>query len=162
MKDLPKVRRGDKERHYTSGAVVVGEKGLFYSPGDYGGVPIHTGVIMDGEFVRINKITRPRDADGGDSPFSKFKDIEFTRSPGHVEELGKAITDGGQPMSNFPGYSGPLSESILLGNLSLWAGKKVEWDAKAMIAKDVDESTQKLIRHDYPDEFTVHETTKVG
>ncbi len=163
MKDLPKTRKDDgSEKHYASAALIVGEKGKFFSPGDYGEIARHTGVIMDGEFTRINKITRPRDTDGGDSPFSKFKDIEFTRSPGHVEELGKAINEGGQPVSNFPDYSGPLSESILLGNLALWAGKKVEWDAEKMIAKDVDDSTKKLIRHEYPDEFTIHDGVAVG
>ena len=147
---------------YTSAALIVGEKGKFYSPGDYGGEPRHTGVIVDGEFVRQRKITNPREEDGGDSPFAKFKDIEYTKSPGHVEELGEAINGGPDPVSNFPKYSGPLTESILLGNLSLLAGKKVEWDAKNMVAKDVDEKTQKLIRHDYPDEYTIHDGATVG
>ena len=160
--DLPRIppppeKENGKSKHYTSAALIVGEKGKFYSPGDYGGVPRHTGVIMDGEFIRQSKITRPREDDGGDSPFSEFKDIEFTNSPGHVEELGEAIHGGADPVSNFPKYSGPLTESILLGNLSLMAGKKVEWDAKNMVATDVDEKTQKLIRHDYPDEYTIHE-----
>ena len=162
LSDLPRVNRDGKSKHYTSAALIVGEKGKFYSPGDYGGEPRHTGVIMDGEFTRITKITRPKSDDGGDSPFSKFKDIEFTRSPGHTKELGEAIHGGADPVSNFPDYSGPLTESILLGNLSLAAGKKVEWDAEKMIAKDVDETTQKLIRHDYPDAYTIHEAAKVS
>ena len=36
-----------------------------------------------------------------------------------------------------PNYAGPLTETILLGNLAVWAakeagspGKKIEWDAK--------------------------------
>ena len=40
-------------------------------------------------------------------------------------------------MSNFPDYAGPLAETILLGNLSVWTpGKKVEWDAKKLVAKN--------------------------
>ena len=162
LADLPRVNQDGKSKHYTSAALIVGEKGKFYSPGDYGGEVRHTGVIMDGEFTRQSKITRPRKTDGGDSPFSEFKDIEFTKSPGHVEELGEAIHGGADPVSNFPGYAGPLTESILLGNLALIAGKKVEWDAKNMIASDVDEKTQKLIRHDYPDEYTIHEGVTAG
>ena len=43
-------------------------------------------------------------------------------------------------MSNFPDYSGPLTETILLGNLAVWAtGKKVEWDAKSMTATNAPE-----------------------
>ena len=44
-------------------------------------------------------------------------------------------------MSNFPDYAGPLTETILLGNLAVWAaakarpGDKVEWDAEKMTAK---------------------------
>ena len=163
LADLPK-QQSDKgrSRHFTSAALIVGENGKFYSPGDYGEIPRNTGVVIDGEFISQRKITKPRDADGGESPFSKFKDIEYTKSPGHVEELGEAINGGADPVSNFPEYSGPLTESILLGNLSLMSGKKVEWDAKAMVAKDVDEKTQKLIRHDYPDEYTIHDTATVG
>lgn len=162
LADLPRINDNGKQKHYTSAALIVGEKGKFYSPGDYGGTPRHTGVIMDGEFTRIAKITRPKEDDGGDSPFSEFKDIEFTRSPGHTKELGEAIQGGADPVSNFPDYSGPLTESILLGNLSLAAGKRVEWDAEKMIAKDVDETTQKLIRHDYPDAYSIHESAKVS
>jgi len=159
LSDLPRIQKENgKSRHYTSAALIVGENGKFYSPGDYGGESRHTGLIVDGEFIRQRKITNPKDEDGGSSPYSEFKDIEYTKSPGHVEELGEAINGGAEPVSNFPKYSGPLTESILLGNLSLMAGKKVEWDAKNMVAKDVDEKTQKLIRHDYTDEYTIHET----
>ncbi len=161
LADLPRIQKDGKSKHYTSAALIVGENGKFYSPGDYGGEPRHTGVIQNGEFIRQAKITRPKEDDGGDSPFAKFKDIEFTVSPGHVEELGEAIHGGADPISNFPGYSGKLTESILLGNLSLMAGKKVEWDAENMIATDVDEKTQKLIRHDYPDAYTIHEGATV-
>ncbi len=35
-------------------------------------------------------------------------------------------------MSNFPDYAGPLTETMLLGNLAVWSGEKVEWDAVNM------------------------------
>ena len=31
-------------------------------------------------------------------------------------------------MSNFPNYSGPLTETILLGNLAVYKRGRVEWD----------------------------------
>ena len=61
-------------------------------------------------------------------------------------------------MSNFPNYAGPLAETVLLGNLAVWAaagdqdpskreeqaktgvlGKKIEWDAKTMTATNAPE-----------------------
>lgn len=37
-------------------------------------------------------------------------------------------------MSNFPDYAVPLTETILLGNLALWCGEPLQWDAKTMEA----------------------------
>jgi len=52
-------------------------------------------------------------------------------------------------MSNFPDYAGPLTETILLGNLAIWAdGKKIEWDAKNMKATNAPE-VDPIIRPKY-------------
>ena len=51
-----------------------------------------------------------------------------------IRQFANAVKGGPPAMSNFPEYSGGLTETILLGNLALWAGKKVEWDAKNMKA----------------------------
>ena len=156
LDQLPKVK-DDKgqSRHYTSAALVMGEKGMLYSPGDYGGTPKHTGVIVDGEFTAQRRIIRPRD--GEDSPFSEFKNTEFVRSPGHFVEFANAIKGEGKTVSNFPDYAGPLSETILLGNLAVWSGKKVNWDAEKMIAEGADEKVQRMIRHEYENGYSIHE-----
>jgi len=67
----------------------------------------------------------------------KEMQVEFPPSPGHFKELVNAIKGGPPARSNFPDYSGPLTETILLGNLAVWAapepgsmGKKIEWDAR--------------------------------
>jgi predicted dehydrogenase len=158
---VPRYKDGGKEKHYKSAALLIGDKGKFYSPGDYGEIPRHTGVVDGDDFIRINKITRAKEGDE-ESVWKKFQDVEYTRSPGHVKELADAIKGGPAAVSNFPEYSGPLVETLLLGNLALWSGKKVEWNAAEMIAKDADEETQKLIRHDYPDEYTIHATAGVS
>ena len=37
-------------------------------------------------------------------------------------------------------YSGPLTETVLLGNLAIWAdGEKVEWDARRTRVRNSDE-----------------------
>lgn len=102
-----------------SGCLVVGTKGKIYSPNDYG---------ADFEMV------------GGEK-----KDVDYKRSPGHFREFAMAIKTGKQSMSNFPGYAGPLTEVILLGNLAVFAadtadkqGDKINWDAKDLKVKGND------------------------
>jgi predicted dehydrogenase len=160
---LPKLAQGEGDRqrqvHYSSAALMIGERGSFYSPGDYGEVPNSTGVLVDGDFIPQRRIVRPRE-EGNDSPFSKFKNIEYVRSPGHFTEFANAIKGDGKTVSEFIDYAGPLTETILLGNLALWSGKRVDWDAKQMIAADADESTQKLIRHEYLNGYSIYEMAK--
>ena len=49
----------------------------------------------------------------------------------HVTEFYDAINDRKlKTMANIPDYAGPLIETILLGNLAVWKGGKVKWDAK--------------------------------
>lgn len=161
MADLPKVKAdGDRMQHFTSAALVVGDKGKYYSPGDYGGEPRETGLIVDGEFTAQRKITRPS-AQDGDSPFAKFKNIDFVKSPGHFTEFANAIKGQGQTVSEFVNYSGPLTETILLGNLAVWSGKKVDWNAKEMIAANADEATQNMIRHEYHNDYSIQEMAGV-
>ena len=57
-------------------------------------------------------------------------------------------------MSNFPDYAGPLTETILLGNLAVWAGTKVEWDAKDMKATNPPE-LDAIVRPHYRDGYTL-------
>jgi nitrite reductase/ring-hydroxylating ferredoxin subunit len=100
-----------------SGALLVGEKGKIYAPGDY----------CD-NFDIIGKL--------------KLPELEFVRSPGHFSEWVHAIKGGAPAMSNFPDYAGPLTETILLGNLAVWVaasgkGEKVEWDPKELRVKNI-------------------------
>ena len=81
-------------------------------------------------------------------------EVKFPESPGHVEEWVRAIRGGEPAMSNFPNYAGPLAETVLLGNLAIWAGRKIEWDAAAMRAKNV-EGLEPLIKPSYPSGYTL-------
>jgi predicted dehydrogenase len=92
-----------------SGCAVVGEKATIYSPNDYGA-----------EFDIVGDVTLP--------------EVQFEESPGHFEEWVRAIKGGPAARSNFADYAGPLTETVLLGNLAVWVadqgeGSKVEWDA---------------------------------
>jgi predicted dehydrogenase len=97
-----------------SGCLIVGDKGKLYSPDDYG----ETYQLLDG---------------------AEEKTVEFEESPGHFTEFARAIKGGKAAMSNFANYAAPLTETILLGNLAVWAGKKVEWDSKSLKATNAPE-----------------------
>jgi predicted dehydrogenase len=107
----------------TSGSLTIGEKGKLYAAGDNGG-----------SYKLLGEVTEPK--------------VEFPESPGHWAEFVRAIQGGEPAMSNFPDYAGPLTETVLLGNLAIWAGKKVEWDAKALKATNAPE-VEPLIRPQY-------------
>ncbi len=64
----------------------------------------------------------------------------------YVEWL-SAIKTGTPALSSFAS-SGPFSETVLLGNVALRLGKRVEWDAKKMVAKNAPEAAP-LIRRAY-------------
>jgi predicted dehydrogenase len=111
-----------------SGVLIVGDKGAFYSSDDYCGQYELKGV----EKAKVD--------------FEKAEDIgKGNNDLNNMYELFRAKT-AGDPMickSNFIERAGPLTETILLGNLAIWAaakggengamgewGEKVEWDAK--------------------------------
>jgi len=107
-----------------SGSLIIGDKGKLYTPADYGG---------GGELL------------GGASPV----EVTFPQSPGHFQEFVRAIKGGEAAMSNFPDYASPLTETVLLGNLAVWAdGKKIEWDSKNLKAKNAPE-VQHIVRAEY-------------
>ncbi len=65
--------------------------------------------------------------------FTGFKPPEPTipKSIGHHAEWIKACKEGTTTTCNFD-YSGPLTETVLLGNVAYRAGKKITWDAVNM------------------------------
>jgi hypothetical protein len=105
----------------ASGVLVIGEKDVLYAPGDYcGDMSLKSG--------------------------SKPAEVAFTKSPGHFVEFVNAIKGGPAAVSNFPDYAAPLTETILLGNLAVWAadaadvaGKKIEWDPVKLVATNAPE-----------------------
>jgi len=63
------------------------------------------------------------------------------RSPGHHREWIEACKKGDPSgaWSNF-GYSGPFTESLLVGNLAVLLGKRIYWDAKRLKATNAPEA----------------------
>ncbi len=84
-------------------------------------------------------------------PEEKYKDFQRPKpfiadSPGQHAEWISAIKHGmptGSPFS----YAGPLSEANHLGNVAFRAGRRIEWDAKAMRITN-DEAANRFIRRE--------------
>lgn len=97
----------------TSGVLVVGEHGTLFAPGDYG------------DNYKLFGVEEPK--------------VEFEPSPGHFTEFADAIDGGPDAVSNIPDYAGPLTETILLGNLAVWSGKRVELDPQKLVPTNAPE-----------------------
>jgi predicted dehydrogenase len=69
--------------------------------------------------------------------FADYQEPEpfLARSPGHHLEWIDACKKGGPTGSNFD-YAGAMTESILLGNVALRAGRKIEWDGPNMRSRN--------------------------
>ena len=66
---------------------------------------------------------------------------------GPTQELCRAIRgDGPKPVSNFVDHAGPLTEMVLVGNLAVRLGKKIDWDMKNMDARGLPELKSMLKR----------------
>jgi hypothetical protein len=106
----PELLGETKLKLAIAGSLMIGDKGKLYSPGD------------NGNRYQLLGVEETK--------------VAFEESPGHFEEFVRAIKGGPAAASNFPDYAGPLTETVLLGNLAVYAGKKVEWDAKELRAKN--------------------------
>jgi predicted dehydrogenase len=118
---LPDAKLLGGKKVARSGSLMVGDKGKLYAPGDgVGSYQLLAGAREVG--------------------------VKYPKSPGHFQELVRAIKGGPPALSNFPEYATPLTETVLLGNLAVWAGKRVEWDARAMRASVKEEPEPDLDR----------------
>lgn len=116
-----------------SGVLIVGEKGAFYSSDDYCGKYELKGV----EKVKVDY---EKAEDKGNNDLNNM--WELFRA--------KLANDPKICKSNFIDRAGPLTETILLGNLAVWAaakggangemgdwGEKVEWDFKNLVVTNL-------------------------
>jgi len=122
----------------TSGAVLVGSKGLLFSPDDYGSKYY---LLPQEDFVdtKLPAQTLPRipyKADG-----DQRQKWEFVNA---IQENNPAAA-----MANF-GYGGRLTETILIGNLALRSqeGTRIEWDAEKLMSPNVPEVNQ-FVQREY-------------
>lgn len=151
QKKLAEKRAGKRDRGY-SGALLIGTKGIVFSPDDYGArYDLVIGdklVIQNGEVVGDYKMPEETIAripynSGGD----ERQKWEFVKSVTGEYEAGT--------MSNF-GYAGRLTETMLVGILAIRGevGMRYEWDAKQMKCTN-DEAVNQFVHREYREGWTL-------
>jgi len=84
---------------------------------------------------------------------SKTPPPSMPRSPGHHREWINASKGGEAAGSNFD-IAGPLTEVVMLGNVSLFAGRKLYWDPENMSITNAPEANA-LLRREYREGWTL-------
>jgi predicted dehydrogenase len=121
-----------KKSLVASGSILVGTKGIAYSPDDYGAeVFFSTGEVTNGK----SKLETFAENNGGDF--------------GQKKEWVEAIKAGKPEMalSNFD-YAGLLTAAFLLGNVAVRTGKPFSWDGEKCSAIG-NKDAAKFIRREY-------------
>jgi predicted dehydrogenase len=125
------------EKRASSGMVIVGDQGSLYTPDDYGA-----------EYVLL-----PRNKFEGYKPPEKFVPRCPSGVSNHFKEWVTACHGGAPAMSNY-NYSSRLTETMILGNLALRAGGRIEWDAKSQVVTN-NRDANKFVRREYRTGYTV-------
>jgi len=116
-KDVPNIPNSDLlhglRSNDGSGSLMIGEKGYLFSPSDYG-----TNYAL-----------------GFNDKFTGFQMPEKTlpRSAGHHKDWINACKGGKPSLANFD-YAALLTEVVVLGNVALRVGKKIDWNGEDMKA----------------------------
>jgi predicted dehydrogenase len=120
-----------------SGSILVGDKGVMFSPNDYGG---QFRLTPEADFAGI-QMTRPEKSAAG---VDKDHDLHMKAEWADAIRAGKP----GLASSNFD-YAGRLTETMLLGNIAVrFAGTRLEWDAEQLRFTNSDAAT-KLVSKPY-------------
>jgi hypothetical protein len=114
----------EQYKNWKSGVLFVGKKGKLLA--DYS----------------RHALLPEKDFEGFVKPQPFIKD-----SLGHHKEWVEAIKLGGTTACRFD-YSGPLTETALLGNVAYRAGKKLEWDSEDIAATNCPQADP-FIHHHY-------------
>jgi hypothetical protein len=137
VRNLPPAELLKGEKGSESGSLLVGAKGTLFSPSETG----HVYALLpkkDFEGYQGPPETLPRNGAGDD---------------GMKREWVAAIKGGPPAMSNFD-YAATLTETILLGNVAIRAGKKLEWDGANLKVANCPEAAE-YIKREYRKGWTL-------
>lgn len=139
-KNLPDKKYFHGDSPSDSGSLLVGDKGILYSPNDYG-ADYRLFPRKEFEGFKPPQPRLPRNGHGDD---------------GMKEEWARAIMDNNPSIaySNYD-YAGLLTETILLGNVAMRANKKkLEWDGENMKFTNAPEA-EKFLHFEYRSGWTL-------
>jgi predicted dehydrogenase len=140
-KNLPPKKLFHGVRPSDSGSLLVGKKANLYSPDDYGAqfAVLPKGGYFEEGSPKVEK-RLPRNGRG---------------DTGMKEEWARAIMENKPEIaySNFA-FAGLLTETILLGNVAMRAGKKLEWDASNMKFTNASDA-EKFLHFEYRKGWTL-------
>jgi predicted dehydrogenase len=127
----PELAKGVKLN--DNGNIIVGDKGTIVVLDDQGG---NWGLVEDGKVIHNKELkiekTLPRNP--GDMG-------------GHHQEWINACKGGPKALGDFS-YSGPFTETVLIGIVSFRSQKKLDWDGPNMKARNAPEAAQ-YVKRDY-------------
>ncbi|MCC6234911.1 MAG: Gfo/Idh/MocA family oxidoreductase [Verrucomicrobiales bacterium] len=130
-KNLPPKELFHGQTPPGSGSLLVGNKGVMYSPNDYGA----QWVLLPEKNFENWQDPAPR------LPRNGRDDV------GMKEEWVAAIKGGPAAYSNFD-FAADMTEAILLGNVAMLAGGRIGWDSKRLKVTD-NKAAQKFIKREY-------------
>jgi predicted dehydrogenase len=137
---MPPAALFQGQKPTAGGSLIVGSRGTMFSRSDYGDSNLLLPIATFKEF-RAPKPTLPRAPRGAE------------RQDRHYAEWLRACRGGPAAMSNF-NYAGPLTEMVLLGNVAIRAGQRINWDAENMRARDL-AAADRYIRREYRKGWTL-------
>jgi hypothetical protein len=117
----------------ASGCLIVGAKGQLFTSNDYG----QDRKLLPEEAFKDYKLPEPT----------------LPRSPGHHKEWILACKGGKSALSNFD-YAAFLTETILLGNVAMRVGKRIDWDGPSMKSSNCPEA-EKFVKREYRKGWTI-------
>ena len=129
---LPAAELMHGKKPSKSGSLIVGKKGTLFSPNDYGAQYF---LLPEDKFADYKK----------PDPTLPRIETKGSHDQRHVSEFVAACKGEGKTMSNFD-YAGRLTETILLGNVALRVGKRIEWDSKNLKCKNAPEAAPFIAR----------------
>jgi len=127
------VKANGSKKLVDSGSIIVGSKGILYSPNDYGAQFVCDNGLLEG--VNKGKLERLPTNGGGDQGQKKeWVDAIKANKPSIA-------------LANFD-YASLLTEAFLLGNVAIRSGKPVNWDGPAFKVTGNDDA-MKFIKTEY-------------
>ena len=133
----PRPPQLEPERQMTkNGMYLVGDKGTIFSPGYFCESPR---VIPEKKMQELLPALPPR---------------TIPRVPGTYQEWIQACKGGKAPGANFPDFAGPQTDMVLLGNVAIRVGQKIEWDGPNMRVTNVPQANR-YIRREYRKGWTL-------